>query len=255
MKILLIAGHGAGDPGACGNGYKEADLTREMVKLIANNLKNYSVTVDTYNTNKNAFADVQKGAFKIGKYDYALEIHFNAFDSASAHGSEIYVTTRESAISIEQGIMKKMNKYFTLRDNDSIFDGVKRTNFLVINTLKNMGISGALLETCFITNKNDMIVYQSNKAAIAKDIASAIATGFGLKKKAATPKVKAGSKVKIKAGAVYGGLSSTRGTKVSKYALEQVHTVSVIQKNKGIEEAKLKEINSWVATKYLQVTK
>ena len=28
---LLIAGHGQGDPGAVGNGYKEADLTREFV--------------------------------------------------------------------------------------------------------------------------------------------------------------------------------------------------------------------------------
>lgn len=38
MKILLISGHGAGDCGAIGNGYKEADLTRELVKLIDNEL-------------------------------------------------------------------------------------------------------------------------------------------------------------------------------------------------------------------------
>ena len=39
MKILLISGHGAGDPGATGtyNGvkYKEADLTREVVSTLA----------------------------------------------------------------------------------------------------------------------------------------------------------------------------------------------------------------------------
>ena len=33
MKILLIAGHGAGDPGASGCGYKEANLTRELVDV------------------------------------------------------------------------------------------------------------------------------------------------------------------------------------------------------------------------------
>ena len=48
MKILLIAGHGAGDPGASGCGYKEANLTRELVNLIAPKLRKYA-TVDVYN--------------------------------------------------------------------------------------------------------------------------------------------------------------------------------------------------------------
>ena len=54
MKILLIAGHGAGDPGASGCGYKEANLTRELVNLIAPNLRKYA-TVDVYNQNRSAF--------------------------------------------------------------------------------------------------------------------------------------------------------------------------------------------------------
>ena len=41
MRILLIPGHGDGDSGAVGTGYKEADLTREMVKLIASRLLRY----------------------------------------------------------------------------------------------------------------------------------------------------------------------------------------------------------------------
>ena len=39
MKILLISGHGAGDVGAVGNGYREADLTREVVNLLAPKLR------------------------------------------------------------------------------------------------------------------------------------------------------------------------------------------------------------------------
>ena len=34
MKILLMNGHGAGDSGATGNGYKECDLTRELADLV-----------------------------------------------------------------------------------------------------------------------------------------------------------------------------------------------------------------------------
>ncbi|MFR2739296.1 MAG: N-acetylmuramoyl-L-alanine amidase, partial [[Clostridium] innocuum] len=93
MKILLIAGHGAGDPGASGCGYKEADLTRELVNLIAPKLRKYA-TVDVYNVNRSAFYDVQNGTFKISKYDYVLEVHFNAFNG-SGHGTEIFVTDSE----------------------------------------------------------------------------------------------------------------------------------------------------------------
>lgn len=166
--------------GACGNGYKEADLTRELVNNLAKKLKQYA-TVDTYNQNRNAFYDVQNGKFSIGKYNYVLEIHFNA-SNGKGHGTECFVTTRENGITVEQAIMKNMSKFFTLRDNDSIFDGVKRTNFLVINTVKNAGMSGALLETCFIDNKSDMNIYQKNKDKIAQAICDGIVSGFGLKK-------------------------------------------------------------------------
>jgi len=195
--------------GACGNGYKEADLTRELVENLAKKLKQYA-TVDIYNKNRNAFYDVQNGKFSIDKYNYVLEIHFNASANGKGRGSECFVTTRENGITVEQAIMKNMSKFFTLRDNDSIFDGVKRTNFLVINTVKNAGISGALLETCFIDNKNDMNIYQKDKDKIAQAIADGIVSGFGLKKnststnntqttsKPATVKnIKTGDKVKV----------------------------------------------------------
>lgn len=33
-KLFLIAGHGAGDPGACGNGYTEAERVRVLAERI-----------------------------------------------------------------------------------------------------------------------------------------------------------------------------------------------------------------------------
>lgn len=197
--------------GACGNGYKEADLTRELVENLTKKLKQYA-TVDIYNKNRNAFYDCQNGTFKIGKYNYVLEIHFNASANGKGHGSECFVTTKEAGITVEQAIMKNMSKFFTLRDNDSIFDGVKRTNFLVINTVKSNGISGALLETCFIDNKDDMNIYQKNKEKIAQAICDGIVSGFGLKKNSTSTNnaqttskpetntnktIKAGDKVKV----------------------------------------------------------
>lgn len=256
MKILLIAGHGAGDPGASGNGYQEYKLTRELVNLIAPKLREYA-TVDIYDTTRNAFKDVQNGRFNVGKYDYVLEIHFNAYSDPKAHGSEIYVTTSEKGITVEQGIMKNMKRYFTLRDNDSVFDGVKRTNFLVIKTLKNKGISGALIEVCFITNKNDMIVYSTNKDAIAGDIVAGIVKGFGLKKRATTTTVKktitVGSKVKVSSDAHIGGLASNRGDKASPYLKSKTWIVEDIETHIGVKEALLKGADTWVPVKYLTV--
>ena len=175
MKILLIAGHGAGDPGASGCGYREANLTRELVNLIAPKLRKYAI-VDVYNENRSAFYDVQNGTFKIGKYDYVLEVHFNAFNG-SGHGTEIFVTDSEQYTDVEQAIMNKLGKHFVKRGGS----GVKVTNWLVIYTCKCLGISSALLETCFIDNKADMAEYQANKESIAQGIVDGIAEGFQLK--------------------------------------------------------------------------
>ena len=223
MNILLMNGHG-GDPydsGAPGNGYDEAVLTRELADLVETRLKKYA-TVKRYPKDRDAFADVQEGTFTryvpggIGSIGYAFEIHFNAFGSG-AHGSECYVTSTESGITVEQAIMKNMSKFFTLRDNDSIFDGVKRTNFAVIQTCKNYGVSGALLETCFIDNADDIAVYQSNKDAIADAIVDGIAEGFGLK-------ASSGSNTSTSTSKPSSGSSSSNGKKtVSQIAKEVIN--------------------------------
>ena len=60
-------------------------------------------------------------------------------------------------------------------------------------------------------------------------------------------KVTEGCTVKIKTGAVYGGLTSARGKAVPGWVCKRTHTVKKIQENKGVKEALLREINSWVA--------
>lgn len=175
MKILLISGHGDGDSGAIGNGYKESDLTIEFVLKLKEYLQSY-MEVDVYDVNKNAFSDYVNGLFTIDtNYDYMLEVHFNAFNT-SAYGSEIYITTNEKNQTVEEGIMSIMEEYFVNR-------GVKVNNFSVIKRVKDLGISSALLEVCFIDNKNDMTIYQNNKDSIINNVAQAIKNGFGVEEK------------------------------------------------------------------------
>ena len=173
MKILLIAGHGNGDCGAVGNGYKEADLTREVVALLKPELDGYA-DVTIADTKKNWYEYLKKNTFDFKPYDYVLEIHFNAGGGA---GTEIYITESEKTHGVETQIVKGISDIgFNLR-------GVKRKNFTVISKAKSQGVSSALLEVCFIDNPYDVERYQAHKKDVAKAIANGIIKGFNLQKK------------------------------------------------------------------------
>lgn len=179
MKILLIAGHGQGDPGAVANGYKEADLTREVVKLLKSQLDNYA-DVTIADTTKNWYKYENRVKFDFTPYDYVLEIHFNAGandtkGNGTTTGTEIYITTSEKTHGVETNIVNGIASIgFKNR-------GVKRKNWAVINKAKQQGVSSALLEVCFIDDIDDIKLYQAKKAEVIKAIANGIITGFSLK--------------------------------------------------------------------------
>lgn len=178
MNILIIAGHGDGDCGAVGNGYNEADLTREVAKLLKPKLEDYA-DVAIADTKKNWYKHIIKKGnyFNFKLYDYVLEIHLNSSDKESANGTEIYVTTSEKSYGVETNIVKGISDIgFTNR-------GVKKTNYSLIWHIKKQGVSSALLEVCFISNENDMKLYQAKKNEIIKAIADGIIKGFNLKRR------------------------------------------------------------------------
>lgn len=177
LKILLIAGHGAGDPGAIGYG-SEATETRRVVNELKSLFGGYNVQVDVYNQNRNAYADIGNGSLQVNfaDYDYVFEIHFNSAANPEATGVEIWVTYAETGITVEQAIV---NKVAALGYSNR---GVKREDFRVIRTAKNKGTSAALIETCFISNQGDMNRYNSNFLKVCNAIVEGIAEGFGLAK-------------------------------------------------------------------------
>ena len=87
-KILLNPGHGlypngTYDPGAVGCGYEEAELTRELVRMVESNLSGYAdVTVWDYEK------DIYKynPDLNYSEFEYCLSIHF---DSGGGSGSMI----------------------------------------------------------------------------------------------------------------------------------------------------------------------
>lgn len=183
MKILLIAGHGEGDPGAVALGYQEATLTRELLKLIRNKLSKYA-EVFVFDVNKNPYAYFRKTKYNFKKYDYVFEIHFNAaaYDRSGdgrTTGTEILVHYTEdikNGCTVEESILKHIAS-IGFRNR-----GIKpRSGLQNMNICKgNQGVSYALLETCFIDDKDDMELYAKRKDAVAYAVASGIAEGFGL---------------------------------------------------------------------------
>ena len=203
-KILLISGHGAGDPGATATygstTYKEATETITMVRKIRKYLKKRKVQVDLYPIRRDAFRDLQNGNLQVdfSQYDYVLEVHFNAFKpdangDGKNKGTEIFVPQGGK----EDVAIRIVNSVAKLGFNNK---GKKSVNYSVIYHAKTSGTDAALLEVCFIDDKDDMNIYIPNKDKIAEQIAMALIVSFNLKLKSDNT-IKAGDKVRIKKGA------------------------------------------------------
>lgn len=188
MKILLISGHGAGDVGACakikGKTYKEAEETIVMVKKIKEQLVPYNVTVDLYPTDRNAYEDAKSGCLKVNlsKYDYVLEIHFNACvndlkGNGKTTGTEAFITTSDKTNKAEKNMLSCLSALGLVNR------GVKSHNWTVINRAKTKGADSCLLEVCFIDDADDMAIYTKNKDNVAKAIALGVVKTYSLKKK------------------------------------------------------------------------
>ena len=182
MNILLIAGHGGTpyDSGAIGGGYTEAVETRRMAQAVAPLLRNYGFDVSIYDQSQDAYKVVtQGGSLPLSGVSYVLEFHLNsAANDPSGNGittgTEIFVHTNEQGVSVEQAILRRVCALgFKNR-------GVKRSNGLaVLRHVHSRGISHALIETCFIDDKDDMTLYGQKFNDIARAIADGVAEGFG----------------------------------------------------------------------------
>lgn len=190
MNILLISGHGAGDPGATssigGVSYRESDETRRVTSALSKALSDYC-DVTVYPTDRNAYEDYKKGTLasvaQFSRYDYVLEIHFNALKAVAADGKtkgvECYVPVGAENDTTEEAICNAVAAVgLTNR-------GVKRYNWAVISKARQSGTSAALLEVCFIDDPDDMAVYKAKFQAIVDAIASAIIATHDLKKEEA----------------------------------------------------------------------
>lgn len=184
MKIMLISGHGAGDPGcvATMNGvtYKEAEETIKVVDLLRPMLAGYA-EVGIYDERRDAFRDAQKGTLgaKLRGWDYVLEIHFNAcvgdyIGNGQTTGCEIFYPSLGKASGAEDAIMQGLSG-LGLKNR-----GTMPGAFAVINTAMRQGCRANLLEVCFLDDADDMKIYTKSRQTVAQAIAAGVIKAFGL---------------------------------------------------------------------------
>ena len=181
MKFLIVAGH-EGTTGAVSGKLIEEVLTEQLSEKIVKILKDQGH--EAIEPNFNLYDEVSKATWPtyVAGFDYVLEVHFN--QTVGANGTEIYVAEGITKIGVEKAIMKRLGKWFKLRDAD----GVKTAKFKTLMNLKGK-VDAALLEVCFIDSKSDMATYLSNVDNIAQDIAYGILEGFGFTIKVIPTKV------------------------------------------------------------------
>lgn len=169
MKIFLDPGHGGKDPGATGNGLKEKDITLSITLKIGEILKRHNLQI-VYSRTTDVFLSPSDRAKKANNanVDYFISIHTNAFTDPKAQGVETYSYPGSSigsklARSVQNEIIKA--KIYTKNR------GTKTANFAVLRETKMPAI---LIETAFITNKEDsqLLKYRQN------DFAEAISKGI-----------------------------------------------------------------------------
>jgi len=186
MKILLISGHGGGDPGAVAKIkdvlYKEAEETIKVVNDLKCFLEEYA-TVDVYSTERNAFKDLKSGELKkdFTDYDLVVEIHFNScvkdlVGDNKTTGTEVYIPYGGNT-EVAQTIVDKI-ALIGLRNR-----GVKTYNYSVIATAHKAGATAVLVEVCFIDDADDMKIYLSNDSKVAENIAEGIIEAYKLERK------------------------------------------------------------------------
>lgn len=169
IKLALNPGHNmpGGDPGAIGNGLKEAELNTAICNGIAKHLVAYDVGVTTICENDLALICSKANDLKA---DYFLSVHCNA---GNGEGFESYTYADAGAVSndLRRVLHTQIMGYLsTLAVPDR---GMKVANFAV---LRDTNMPAALLECLFVDSAQDAAKLKD--AAFIDGLSNAIAWGI-----------------------------------------------------------------------------
>ncbi len=162
-KLFVIPGHGAGDSGAIGNGFEEA----ERVRALATKIKEYggdNVILSDFNLNSYKSNIIGEG--KVPTDCIILELHLDSSSSKTAKGGHIIIHGDYKADKYDNSLAKMISTMFPGRSQII----VGRTDLANIKRAALKGYNYRLMECCFISNAQDMAKFNSNLDELAQKI-------------------------------------------------------------------------------------
>lgn len=191
MTICLDPGHGGSDSGANAFGAKESDLTLKIAQYCKEELSKYDVNVVMTRTTDTRLSEEAamdlKNRVEVAKKagaSYFISIHINSAANSAAKGAEVYYpnTSGNKNLSTNgQNLAKAIQKQLTAL---GLYDrGIKIRNYTdgttsydptssdkdyygVIRYAKEAGITGLIVEHCFISNKEEFDKYLGSNAKL-----------------------------------------------------------------------------------------
>lgn len=170
-KLFIIAGHGAGDPGACSDGYSEADLVRKLAALIKTRGGD---AVEVGDTRVNWYASDWISLGKCPSGVPVLELHMDSA-GAGAKGGHVIIKSGLSADAYDNALAKFISSFMPGRSEIISY----RSNLANVNRAYKKGVNYRLLECCFISDDGDRNKFIDQMA----DLADGILEAFGISKK------------------------------------------------------------------------
>ena len=168
-KLFVIAGHGAGDPGACSDGYSEADLVRKLASKLKSR-GGSEVTVGDTSVNWYASDYISKG--KCPKGVPVIELHMDSA-AASAKGGHVIIKSDLPADKYDLALQKFIASFMPGRSQTL----VGHSELANPNRAYRMGVNYRLMECGFISNDGDRNKFINQMDELADGILAA----FGIK--------------------------------------------------------------------------
>ncbi len=176
--LFIITGHGAGDPGACANGFSEAERVRALAMRIKA-LGGEQVTLGDFN--RDYYADNGISSLDIPDDWQITELHM---DSAAegAKGGHVIIKAGFTPDQYDNALASFIGGILPGRSNLI----VGRDDLANPNRAAARGYSYRLVEVGFITNIGDLTIFNDQM----DDIARGILEVFGIKSNVEPPKPK-----------------------------------------------------------------
>lgn len=166
-KLFVICGHGAGDPGADGGGYTEA----ERVRALGRRIKELGGdAVELGDTSRNWYRDGGLNSLKTDKP--VVELHMDASGVPGAHGAHVIIKSGFEPDEYDRALADRLSAMMPGRADKL----VKVSNLANVNRAARRGINYRLAENGFIDSPIDLAYFNEH----VDDIARAYLEVFGI---------------------------------------------------------------------------